>query len=83
MPPTTQVVDPEVPGFLVADAAGPQVEIFSEPGVPHPDKPPMDNPTHEGLAVVFLVLEEQPEGLAQQRIIFDQKDRSGGFSHSG
>ncbi len=63
VPPTTQVVDPEVPGFLVADAAGPQVEIFSEPGVPHPDKPPMDNPTHEGLAVVFLVLEEQPEYL--------------------
>jgi hypothetical protein len=29
------------------------------------------------------VLEEQPEGLAEQGIIFDQKDRTGGFRHSG
>lgn len=62
-PPTTTAVAPEAPGFVAADAAGPLVELFSEPGVPHAERPTMDNPTHEGLAVVFQVLEEQPEYL--------------------
>lgn len=44
--------------FLVADAAGPSVSIFAEPDVAYPERPSMDNPTHEGLPVVFLVLEE-------------------------
>jgi lipoprotein-anchoring transpeptidase ErfK/SrfK len=62
-PPTTPAPDPAVPGFLVADATGPTVDIFSEPGVPYEPMPVMANPTHEGLAVVFQVLEEQPEYL--------------------
>lgn len=45
--------------FLVADAAGPTVAIFAEPDVTYAERPTMDNPTHEGLPVVFLVLEEQ------------------------
>ncbi len=49
--------------FKVADATGPTVELFSEPGVPYGAKPQLFNPTHEGLPVVFLVLEEQPGWL--------------------
>lgn len=45
--------------FTVADAVGSQVQLFVEPDVAHPDRPTMDNPTWEGLPVVFLVLEEQ------------------------
>jgi len=44
--------------FLVADAVGPSVSIFSAPDVAYADKPQLSNPTHEGLPVVFLVLEE-------------------------
>lgn len=43
--------------FTVADAAGPTVELFSAPDVPLGRS--LDNPTWEGLAVVFSVLEER------------------------
>lgn len=56
-------VEPAVEGFTVADAVGESVEVFAEPGVPHPEVPSMSNPTHEGLDVVFQVLEEQEEYL--------------------
>lgn len=49
--------------FDVADALGPSVSLFSEPGVPYEPKPALANPTHEGLPVVFLVLEEQGDWL--------------------
>lgn len=61
--PTTLPPDPTAPTYKVADAIGPTVDLFREPGLPYDEKPVMDNPTHEGLAVVFLVLEEQPEYL--------------------
>lgn len=60
---TTAPPEEEPPGFLVADAAGPTVDLFAEPGVPYAERPQMDNPTHEGLAVVFQVLEDQGEYL--------------------
>jgi hypothetical protein len=41
--------------FLVADATVPRVELFDAPDQPAGDG--LDNPTWEGLAVVFLVLE--------------------------
>lgn len=59
-PPTT---DPDVPGFAVADATVPNVVLYSEPGVVNEELPWLDHPTHEGLAVVFQVLEEQAEFL--------------------
>lgn len=43
----------------VADATGPSVDLFSAPDVPVADDPVMENPTHEGLPVVFVVLEER------------------------
>lgn len=49
--------------FTVADATGPTVDLFSAPGVPYGDKPQLFNPTHEGLPVVFLVLQQQPGWL--------------------
>ena len=45
--------------FLVADAAGPQVMLYEAPDRPLADDPVMENPTWEGLSVVFLVLEEK------------------------
>ncbi len=45
--------------FLVADAAGPEVSIFAEPEVTYAAKPKLFNPTHEGLPVVFLVMEDE------------------------
>ena len=60
---TTTSTEPDVPGFLVADAAGTAVDLYREPGVVYEERPWLDNPTHEGLAVVFQVLEEQPEYL--------------------
>src|SRR5690348_3733674 len=45
--------------FVVADAIGPQVHLYRAPGVPYEPRPTMDNPTWEGLPVVFLVLEDQ------------------------
>ncbi|MCB0977033.1 MAG: L,D-transpeptidase [Acidimicrobiales bacterium] len=50
----------------VADARGATVDLFSEPGVPYADHSVMDNPTHEGLSVVFLVLEERGAWLRVQ-----------------
>lgn len=47
--------------FTVADAAGPRIELFAAPGKPAVDA--LDNPTWEGLGVVFLVLEETPQWL--------------------
>ncbi len=53
-------VEAEVPtSFAVADAIGPTVSIFVEPGVPYADRPTLANPTNEGLPVVFLVIEDQ------------------------
>ncbi|MBK6855391.1 MAG: L,D-transpeptidase [Microthrixaceae bacterium] len=62
-PRPTTTTKPTEEGFLVADAAGPVVDLYSEPGVALADRPWLDNPTHEGLAVVFQVLEEGPEYL--------------------
>lgn len=45
--------------FPVADAIGPTVGIYSAPDVPYAEKPTLQNPTHEGLPVVFLVLEDE------------------------
>ena len=44
---------------VVADATGPSIELYSEPGVPNADRPTIDNPTAEGLPVVFEVEEER------------------------
>ncbi len=49
--------------FDVADATGPSVALFAEPDVPYAPKSSLANPTHEGLPVVFLVLEKKPEWL--------------------
>lgn len=58
--------DPEPVAAIVADAKSATVDLFSEPGVPDVDHPTMDNPTHEGLPVVFLVLGEQGPWLRVQ-----------------
>jgi len=64
---TTRVEPPPEPvAAVVADAVGSTVELFDEPGVPHDDRPEMANPTHEGLPVIFLVLEERPAWLRVQ-----------------
>ncbi len=60
---TTSTTKPDDPGFLVADAVSTLVDLYREPGVVLDEKPWMANPTHEGLPVVFEVLEEQPEYL--------------------
>lgn len=49
--------------FDVADATGPSVALYSSPDVPYEPKPSLANPTHEGLPVVFRVLEKKPEWL--------------------
>ncbi len=49
--------------YEVADAAGPTVNLYEAPNVPLASKPSMDNPTWEGLPVVFLVLEDQGDWL--------------------
>ncbi|CAN5799857.1 hypothetical protein BH10ACT1_BH10ACT1_11240 [soil metagenome] len=50
---------PKAPtSFLVADAAGPSVSLFQAPDLPYAERPTMANPTHEGLPVVFVVLEQ-------------------------
>ncbi|MBX3286496.1 MAG: L,D-transpeptidase [Actinobacteria bacterium] len=49
--------------FDVADAVGPSVGLYSEPDVPYEPKPSLANPTHEGLPVVFLVLEDHDAWL--------------------
>lgn len=54
---TTRPPQEDVEEFLVADAIGMTVDLYSEPGVVYADKPWLDNPTHEGLPVVFHVLD--------------------------
>lgn len=49
--------------FVVADAIGPSVMLFSAPGQVLAEKPQLDNPTWEGLPVVFLVLDQQKDWL--------------------
>lgn len=53
--------------FLVADAVGPLVHLYSQPDVPVADKPTIANPTWEGLAVVFSVL-DQHDGWLHVRV---------------
>ena len=59
----TPVVAASPTSVTVADATGPTVDLFSSPGVPYGEKPQLANPTFEGLPVVFLVLDEQPDWL--------------------
>lgn len=49
----------------VADAVGPKLHLYSEPGQAEPDDA-MDNPTWEGLAVVGLVMQRQGEWIELQ-----------------
>lgn len=56
----------EPTSFLVADATGPTVDLFAEPGELYEPRPQLDNPTHEGLPVVFLVKEEKGEWVKVQ-----------------
>lgn len=65
-PPTTTTVPEPEPAATVADAIGPTVGLYTEPGVVFEERPTMDNPTHEGLPVVFLVLEERGDWLRVQ-----------------
>lgn len=58
-----QTPPPAPTSYAVADAAGPTVNLYEAPGVPLASKPSMDNPTWEGLPVVFLVLEDKGEWL--------------------
>jgi hypothetical protein len=53
--------------FLVADGVGPVVRLYSAPDVPLASKPTMANPTWEGLAVVFAVL-DQHDGWLHVRV---------------
>lgn len=57
---------PYADSFLVADAKGPSVPLFSEPNVPVPSGRTLDNPTWEGLALTFLVRERGEEWLHAQ-----------------
>ena len=57
---------PYAPSFLVADAIGPQVPLYSAPGVPVPSGRVLENPTFEDLAIVFLVRARQPGWLQAQ-----------------
>ena len=61
--PTAADPDAHPTSWTVADATGPTVTLFSAPDVPLADRPEMANPTHEGLPVVFVVLEERGEWL--------------------
>jgi hypothetical protein len=62
-PPLTR---PYADSFLVADATGPGVPLFSEPGVPVPSGRVMENPTWEGLALTFLVRDRTVDWLRVQ-----------------
>lgn len=62
-PPLTR---PYADSFLVADAKGPSVPLFSEPDVPVPSGRTLENPTWEGLALTFLVRERGTEWLHAQ-----------------
>lgn len=57
---------PYADDFLVADAIGPGVPLFSAPDVPVPSGRVMDNPTWEGLTLTFLVRERTPDWLHVQ-----------------
>jgi lipoprotein-anchoring transpeptidase ErfK/SrfK len=57
---------PYADDFLVADATGPGVPLFKEPGVPVPSGRVMENPTWEGLHLTFLVRERTAEWLHVQ-----------------
>ncbi len=61
--PTTTAPPPTVhpSSFTVADAIGSRVELFSAPDGPRTES--MDNPTWEGLAMVFLVLDRTDDWL--------------------
>jgi hypothetical protein len=60
--PVTTPPAPEHPtSFPVADAVGPTIELWRAPGEPLGTT--LDNPTWEGLAVVFAVLEERGSWL--------------------
>lgn len=52
--------------FVVADAVGPTAALYEAPGVPLAAKPVLDNPTWEGLPVVFLVKEDKGDWLHVQ-----------------
>ncbi|HEV7720508.1 MAG TPA: L,D-transpeptidase [Iamia sp.] len=52
--------------FLVADATGPGVALFSAPDVPVPSGRVMENPSWEGLALTFLVRERTADWLHVQ-----------------
>lgn len=62
-PHRTTTTEADEPGHLVADAVGAVVDLYREPGVVYEERPWLDNPTNEGLAVVFQVLEQQREYL--------------------
>lgn len=62
-PPLTR---PYADSFLVADATGPGVPLFSEPGVPVPSGRVMENPTWEGLHLTFLVRDRTSDWLRVQ-----------------
>lgn len=57
---------PYADSFLVADAKGPSVALYSEPDVPVPSGRTLENPTWEGLALTFLVRERGTEWLHVQ-----------------
>jgi lipoprotein-anchoring transpeptidase ErfK/SrfK len=49
----------------IADATGPRLNLYSEPGQAEPDDV-MKNPTHEGLPVVGLVMQRQGDWVEMQ-----------------
>jgi len=63
-PAAPQITHPS--SFLVADAIVPSVPLFDAPDRPRADGRVMDNPTWEGLAVVFLVKEQRPGWMRVQ-----------------
>jgi hypothetical protein len=62
-PPLTR---PWAGSFLVAEATGPGVALFSEPDVPVPSGRVMENPSWESLTLTFLVRERTSEWLHVQ-----------------
>lgn len=64
--PTTAPPPQHPTSFTVADAIVPQVPLFSSPGVPLEGGRVLDNPTWEGLDVLFLVKGVSDEWLGVQ-----------------
>lgn len=62
--PIPEPVHPD--SYPVADAVGDEVELFERPGVPFEERPVLDNPTHEGLPLLFRVLAEEGPWLQVQ-----------------